>query len=108
MSTPRQANANRANAASSTGPRTQPGKARASRNARSHGFSVAVFSDPRLSNEVENLARLIVGETSRPELLEKARAFAEAQIDLDRIRKARHQALLCALDRVKAPCLRSS
>jgi hypothetical protein len=98
MSTPRQAKANRGNAASSTGPRTQPGKARASRNARRHGFSVSVFSDPRLSKEVEDLTRLIVGETSRPELLEMARRFAEAQIDLDRIRKARHHALLCALD----------
>jgi hypothetical protein len=98
MSTPRQAKANRGNAATSTGPRTQPGKARASRNARRHGFSVSVLSDPLLSNEVEDLARLIVGETSRPELLEMARRFAEAQIDLDRIRKARHHALLCALD----------
>jgi hypothetical protein len=98
MSTPRQTKANRGNAASSTGPRTQPGKARASRNARRHGFSVSVFSDPRLSKEVEDLARLIVGETSRPELLEMARRFAEAQIDLDRIRKARHHALLCAVD----------
>jgi hypothetical protein len=98
MSTPHQIKANRGNAASSTGPRTQPGKGRASRNARRHGFSVSVFSDPRLSNEVEDLARLIVGRTSRPELLEMARRFAEAQIDLDRIRKARHHALLCAMD----------
>jgi hypothetical protein len=98
MSTSRQIKANRQNAASSTGPRSPRGKARASRNARRHGLSVPVLSDPRLSNEVEDLARLIVGETSRPELLEMARAFAESQIDLDRIRKAQHHALLGALE----------
>jgi hypothetical protein len=89
MSTSRQIAANRNNARSSTGPRTQRGRARASRNARRHGLSVSVVSDPRLSEHVENLARDIVGETASPAVLEMARRFAEAQIDLDRIRKAR-------------------
>jgi hypothetical protein len=98
MSTSRQVAANRNNARSSTGPRTQRGRARASRNARRHGLSVAVVSDPRLSQRAEDLARDIVGETARPAVLEMARRFAEAQIDLDRIRRARYQVCLLPLD----------
>ena len=98
MSTSRQIEANRNNARSSTGPRTQRGRARASRNARRHGLSVSVVSDPRLSEQVEELARHLVGETASPGVLEMARRFAEAQIDLDRIRKARHQSCLLAPD----------
>jgi hypothetical protein len=98
MSTSRQIEANRDNARSSTGPRTQRGRARASRNARRHGLSVSVVSDPRLSKRVEELARHLVGETASPGALEMARRFAEAQVDLDRIRRARHQSCLIALD----------
>lgn len=98
MSTSRQIEANRNNARSSTGPRTQRGRARASRNARRHGLSVSVVSDPRLSEQVEELARHLVGETASPGVLEMARRFAEAQVDLDRIRKARHQSCLLAPD----------
>ena len=98
MSTSRQIEANRDNARSSTGPRTRRGRARASRNARRHGLSVSVVSDPRLSQQVEDLARHIVGETASPGVLEMARRFAEAQIDLDRIRRARYHACLRALD----------
>jgi hypothetical protein len=98
MSTLRQIEANQHNARSSTGPRTQRGRARASRNARRHGLSVSVVSDPRLSQQVEDLARDIVGETANSGVLEMARRFAEAQIDLDRIRRARYHACLRALD----------
>jgi len=61
-------------------------------------LSVSVVSDPRLSKRVEELARHLVGETASPGVLEMARRFAEAQIDLDRIRKARYQSCLLALD----------
>jgi hypothetical protein len=94
MSTSRQIEANRDNARSSTGPRTERGRARASRNARRHGLSVSVVSDPRLSKQVEELARHLVGETASPGVHEMARRFAEAQIDLDRIRRARYHACL--------------
>jgi hypothetical protein len=97
MSTSRQIAANRDNARSSIGPRTQRGRARASHNARRHGLSISVDSDPRLSKQVEELARHIVGETASPGVLDMARRFAEAQIDLDRIRRARHHACLLAV-----------
>jgi hypothetical protein len=97
MSTSRQIDANRDNARSSTGPRTQRGRASASRNARRQGLSVSVVSDPRLSKRVEELARHLVGETASPGVLEMARRFAGAQIDLDRIRRARSDACLLAL-----------
>jgi hypothetical protein len=44
-----------------------------------------------LAIKVEGLALKIVGDNSNPVLLELARAIAEAQIDLDRIRAARHE-----------------
>ena len=66
------------------------GKTYAAQNARRHGLSVSIFSDPTLSAEVENLAREIVGEGASPEILGLARHIAEAQIDLKRIRQARH------------------
>jgi hypothetical protein len=89
MTTPRQFKANRDNARASTGPRTTAGKARAARNARRHGLSVAIASDPDLAGEAEALARRIVGDGAVPAALAMARVFAEAQIDLDRIRKVR-------------------
>src|SRR5689334_19333212 len=90
MTNARQLKANRLNAQASTGPKTRQGKRRSSKNARRHGLSLSVLSDPLLSQEAEQLAQQIAGEGARPALLEAARCVAEAQIDLARIRKARH------------------
>jgi hypothetical protein len=90
MTTSRQLNANRANAQASTGPRTRQGKIRASQNARRHGLSVSVLTDPLLSQDAETLAHELAGEGASAALLEPARRAAEAQIDLIRIRRARH------------------
>ena len=93
MTSPRKIQANRANARASTGPRTAPGRARAARNARRHGLSLSVFADPVLSEQVEALAREIAGEPTRDDIYELARRVAEPQIDLQRVRYARHQFL---------------
>jgi hypothetical protein len=103
MSTARQVRANRKNARSSTGPRTPGGKARASRNAHRHGLSIPVSCDPQQSQQVEDLALRMVGATADPDLVHMARRFAEAQIDLDRIRDVRCRLTLEVLDAVKTP-----
>ena len=89
--------ANRGNARASTGPRSTHGRMRSARNAFRHGLSLAVCSDQTLCEEVEALAREIAGVDASAELLELARRVAEAQIDLRRVRHARHQLLSQAL-----------
>ena len=93
MSSPEKQKANRANAQASTGPRTAKGKARAAQNARRHGLSLSVISDPTLSKQVESLARKIAGTSTDNESHQLARRIAEAQVDLIRIRQARHDLL---------------
>jgi hypothetical protein len=93
----RKIRANRANARASTGPKTARGRSHASRNALRHALSLPVSSDSVLSEEVEALAREIVGTDANAEIKELARRVAEAQIDLHRVRHARHQLLSQAL-----------
>ena len=85
------AQTNRANARASTGPRTREGKASVARNARKHGLSLPVLHDPALSREVESLARAIA--QADPPRYELACRVAEAQIDILRVRRARHDIL---------------
>jgi hypothetical protein len=89
--------ANRANAQASTGPKTADGRARAARNALRHALSLPVRSNPALSEEVETLAREIAGPGANAETQDLARQVAEAQIDLRRVRYARHKLLSDAL-----------
>jgi hypothetical protein len=89
--------ANRANAQASTGPKTADGRARAARNALRHALSLSVCSNPALSEEVETLAREIAGPDANAETQDLARQVAEAQIDLRRVRYARHKLLSDAL-----------
>jgi hypothetical protein len=93
----RKIRANRANARTSTGPKTARGRSHAARNALRHALSLPVYSDPVLSEEVEALAGEIIGTDANPEIQELARRIAEAQIDLRRVRHARHQILSQAL-----------
>jgi hypothetical protein len=93
----RKTRANRVNAQASTGPKTARGRAHAARNALRHGLSLPVTSDPALSEEVEALAREIAGADASAEIQELARRAAEAQIDLRRVRYARHRLLSDAL-----------
>lgn len=97
MTSERKIRANRANARASTGPKTAQGHMRASRNALRHALSLPVRSDPVLSEDVEALAREIVGADSGAEKQELARRIAEAQIDLRRVRHARHRLISQAL-----------
>jgi hypothetical protein len=91
MTSERKAQANRANARKSTGPTTPRGKVRAAGNARRLGSSLSVLADPVLSDQVAALTREIAGEASDGNSFELARRIAEAQIELQRVRQARHQ-----------------
>jgi hypothetical protein len=84
----RQIAANRRNAGKSTGPRSGAGKTRASRNARSHGLSLYP-SSAAFAKQVEGLARKIAGRSTDAITLEHARVAAEAELELDRVRRVR-------------------
>jgi hypothetical protein len=74
-------------------PKTAQGRARAARNALRHALSLPVCSNPALSREVETLAREVAGPGANAQIQELARQVAEAEIDLRRVRNARHQLL---------------
>ena len=95
MTSERKIKSNRANAQSSTGPKTKEGKERSSKNARMHGLSQSIQIDPETSVELEDLARKMAGEGATSEILEVARSAAEAQIEVQRARRAKRDFLTC-------------
>jgi len=56
-------------------------------------LSLPLSSDPALSDEVKTLAREMAGTDANAEIQELARRVAEAQLDVRRVRCARHQFL---------------
>jgi hypothetical protein len=90
--------ANRENARASTGPKTARGKAHSAQNAHKYGLSVPVVSNPLLAKEIAALADALAGEAASAEIRQCAREAATAQIDLDRVRAARHRLLFKAMD----------
>jgi len=88
MTGDRRSAANRANASKSTGPRSKAGKAAARLNALAHGLAVPAGDDRGVDRETLRLAREIVEEAGRADLLGLAIRVAEADIELRRIRRA--------------------
>ena len=81
--------ANRRNARKSTGPRSGAGRKRASRNAYRHGLTLSISSTAAFAKQLDRLARKIAGDTEDEIVLERARAFAQAELELARARRAK-------------------
>ena len=89
MASERQIAANRRNARKSTGPRSGAGKKRASGNAYRHGLTLSITSTAAFAKELDSLVREIAGDTEDPITLEHARAVAQADLELARVRRAK-------------------
>jgi hypothetical protein len=89
MASERQIAANRRNARKSTGPRSGAGKKRASRNAYRHGLTSSITSTAGFAKQLDKLVRKIAGNTENAILLERARAIAQAELELARVRQAK-------------------
>jgi hypothetical protein len=90
MASERQIAANRRNARNSTGPKTEAGKKRASRNALRHGLasqgSPAHFTEG-VERQARQVAREIAGDLKDSIVLEFARMAAAAEFDLAQVRQ---------------------
>lgn len=89
MTTARKTSANRQNAGASTGPKSAPGKARSSANARRQGLAVAIWSETALTAEAAALAKRIAGSSASQQVMAHARQVADAQVEVVRVRRWR-------------------
>jgi hypothetical protein len=90
MASERQIAANRRNARKSIGPRCGAGKKRASRNAPRHGLTLnVIISTTAVAKQLDKLVRKIAGDSKDAMVLERARAIAQAELDLARVRRAK-------------------
>jgi hypothetical protein len=89
MASERQLAANRRNARKSTGPRSGAGRKRASRNAYRHGLTLSITSTAASAKQLDILVRKIAGDSEDAIVLERARAIAQAELELARVRRAK-------------------
>lgn len=89
MASERQIEANRRNASRSTGPRSAAGKKRVAHNAYRHGLSLSLPSSAATEKQIDKLSCKIVGHTKSEIILQYARDAAEAQLELEHIRKVK-------------------
>ena len=87
MSSERKITASRNNGRRSSGPRTQAGKTRASRNALQHGLAAISHHQPVPSAEIVRFANALRGDDSDPALLAQARVIAQNEMVLRAIRE---------------------
>jgi hypothetical protein len=87
--TDKQVAANRRNSRRSTGPRSSTGKRRVGHNAYQHGLSISVSANPAFDDQIEELARAIVGATDDEKKFKHACVVAAAELDLARVRRAK-------------------
>jgi len=97
MASEKQIAANRANAKKSTGPKTLVGKLRSSKNAYRHGLSFPLQLNPETAAKAAALVQVLAGMASGDGQLEATAEFAQAQLDIERIRTVREE-LMATLD----------
>jgi hypothetical protein len=107
VTTERQVAANRRNARRSTGPRSRGAKERTSRNSYRHGLTARLTTTKEHTKRVENLARKIAAEATDFVILEYARAAAEAEFGIARVRQAKVALIerMLAFDQLEQPQL---
>jgi hypothetical protein len=86
LASERQLRANRLNAQKSTGPKSRAGKKRASQNAYYHGLRAAILPNSEWMAKLAALAREIVDSTGGQINIDQARAIAQAQLEVCRVR----------------------
>ena len=89
MASQKQIEANRRNARNSTGPRSSAAKKRSGQNAYKHGLASGFVSHATMAKRRDQLARQIAGDSKNGIVLEHARAAAQAELDLARVRRVR-------------------
>jgi hypothetical protein len=104
MTSERRQAAQRANSRAARGRKSAAGKAASAQNALRHGLSLPLIADPAASEGIAALARAIAPPAGAgaphealPELSELARRIAEAQLELARVLRARHDLIADAL-----------
>ena len=107
MSSQARKESSRRNGKKSKGPKSDAGRQRSSRNSLSHGLSLPVSADPHLSSQSERLAGLIAGPNASEGRMHEARVIAEAQMELQRVRRLRLERL-AQPSLVKKPVTRKS
>lgn len=108
MTSQKRSEASRRNGQKGQGPKSEEGRRRSSQNSRVHGLSLPISADPELSARAERLAQLIAGPEAGLEVLHEARVIAEAQMELQRVRRLRlerqaHPSLVGKSTPIKVP-----
>jgi len=89
MTSDRQIAANRRNAARSTGPQSEEGKATSSRNALQHGLTINLATSPARQAEVERFVLALAGDQTDESILHYAREVAECHVEVLRVWQAK-------------------
>ncbi len=100
--------ANRANAKLSTGPKSKEGKCRTAQNAFKHGLSISAGMLTVCLPAVQAYVALLIGEGASCQLRAAAIEFAEAQVDVDRVRSVRQGLYQDPRARLMRPTIRQA
>ena len=98
MASSRQIVANQQNAQKSTGPRSTAGRMQSSRNARRHGLAVNIASLEEFQEDIDRLTKAIERDHSGQICRSIARAIAEAELDVLRVRRVKATVLQALIE----------